>query len=189
MDKNLIREKMKKLRRSLTAEEIAQKSEIISDKLFMQSVFSDAETVMVYLSAFKEVDTAPIIQKLYKLNKKVIVPISNTETETITLSYLRSSSFMRKGAYGIWEPETIIPANETDLDIVLTPGLAFDKSCRRIGFGKGYYDKLLCRTDAYKIGLCYDFQLTESILTDRHDIPMDMIITEKNIIRRTDNAF
>ena len=90
---------------------------------------------------------------------------------------------LKKGAYGIYEPETISEASCDDIDFVLVPGIVFDYNCRRIGFGKGYYDKLLCDMRAFKAGLCYDFQLVESINADRHDVALDAIITEERIIR------
>lgn len=189
MDKNTIRDEMKKMRRALSPAEIAAKSGLVREKLFSVPEIKRAAAVMTYISAFREVDTAKIIETLFCENKRVAVPVSDTETETITPSYISSGRAMRKGAYGISEPDVIVPADENDFDVIIVPGIAFDKSCRRIGFGKGYYDKLLCRTRAFKIGLCYDFQLLESIPSDSHDILMDMVITEKNILRRNQNAF
>ena len=62
--------------------------------------------------------------------------------------------------------------------------MAFDKSCNRLGRGKGYYDSLLKNTNAIKIGICYDFQLFESIPTEPHDIKMDIVITPSHIYRK-----
>lgn len=184
MDKNLIREEMKKKRRMLTAEEITRKSESICNTLFMQEQFVNTKTAAVYLSSFREVDTAEIVKRLFEQNKRVVVPVSNTDTETITLSYLDSLSELKKGAYGILEPETVKPVDENEPDLIIVPGIAFDRQCRRIGFGKGYYDKLLKSTQAFTVGLCYEFQLLGEIPADSHDIPMDMVITEKQILRR-----
>ena len=76
--------------------------------------------------------------------------------------------------------------HEEDISLVLVPGTAFDMQMNRMGFGKGYYDKLLERLSAIKAGLCYDFQLLSEIPHSAHDIPMDIIITEERIIS---NAF
>jgi 5-formyltetrahydrofolate cyclo-ligase len=89
---------------------------------------------------------------------------------------------MARGAYGILEPVSIKKAEVSDIDLIIVPGIAFDINGGRCGFGKGYYDRLLCESKAKKIGLCYDFQLVREIETDEHDIPMDMIITERRII-------
>ena len=182
MNKSEIRERMRALRRALGTEEILKKSADITAALFSVEAFNRAETVMVYLSAFKEVETSGIIERLEKENKRIVVPISNTEDYTITPSYISSMSDMKKGAYGIWEPIEVREAEIEDIDVIIVPGIAFDESCSRCGFGKGYYDRLLCESSAVRIGLCYDFQVVKALETDRHDMPMDMVITERRII-------
>lgn len=89
---------------------------------------------------------------------------------------------MEKGAYGILEPKTVRKADENNIDVILVPGLAFDRNGGRMGFGKGYYDRLLESSKAVKIGLCYDFQILEKIPTESHDVPMNFVITEKEIL-------
>jgi len=89
---------------------------------------------------------------------------------------------MKKGAYGILEPKTVRKADENNIDVILVPGLAFDRNGGRMGFGKGYYDRLLESSKAVKIGLCYDFQILEKIPTESHDVPMNFVITEKEIL-------
>ena len=90
---------------------------------------------------------------------------------------------MKKGAHGIPEPTEIVPISIEEIEIILVPGLAFDKTGARMGFGKGYYDKLLETRKAIKIGICYDFQLLDKIPSEPHDVPMDIIITEKRVQR------
>ena len=63
------------------------------------------------------------------------------------------------------------------------PGIAFDKHGARVGFGKGCYDKFLAKTQAVKVGFCYDFQLCDEIETDKHDILMDYLVSEKGILK------
>ncbi len=185
ISKNELREQMKKKRRMLTKEEIIEKSEAITDRLFCMADINSAETIMVYLSAFKEPNTLGIIKKLEAMGKNIVVPVSDTDTCTITPSYIDGTDELAKGAYGILEPTEIKKAKVEDIDIVLVPGLAFDEKCHRCGFGKGYYDRLLYKSRAKKVALCYDFQVISEIETDKYDIPMDCIITE----RRTIDAF
>jgi len=73
--------------------------------------------------------------------------------------------------------------NIEEIDLVIVPGVVFDKNLNRIGFGKGYYDKILNRLkpSAKKVALAHDFQVLEDIPAEEHDVKMDMIITEKNI--------
>ena len=180
--KDELRREMKLKRRTLTKEEIARCSAEIARKLFLQNQTKDAKSVMVYVSAFNEVATDGIIRELFRMKKLVAVPVSDTATETITVSYIDSTEDFSKGAYGIREPKKIHKAELADIDVIIIPALAFDLKLNRMGFGQGYYDKLLADFSGCKIGLCYDFQITDSVFPEPHDIPMDIIITEKRII-------
>ena len=104
------------------------------------------------------------------------------ETNTLSLFCIENAEELHKGAYGILEPSTKRPVAENDIDVIIVPGLAFDRRGGRMGFGAGYYDRLLIKTNAVKIGLCYDFQLMDSVPSEEHDVPMDYIITEKEIV-------
>ncbi len=181
MNKDELREEMRRLRRAMTAKEVNEKSGKIQHLLFGFDKYINAKTVMVYISAFKEPSTIEIIRDALNRGKRVIAPISDTETETITLSYLDDINDLKKSAYGIFEPSVIKPADAAAIDFILVPGLAFDKRGNRMGFGKGYYDKLLCHTAAEKTALCYGFQLLDEIPSDEHDVPMNTIITEENL--------
>ncbi|MGN0108430.1 MAG: 5-formyltetrahydrofolate cyclo-ligase [Hominilimicola sp.] len=181
MIKDKLREEMRAKRRALTSNEVKQLSEKIRNFLFTLDCVKNAKTVCTFLSSFKEPDTMLIVKWLLEKKSKVIVPISDTETTTLSLSYIEIMDNLAKGAYGILEPSVIRPADERDIDVILVPGLAFDRHGGRMGFGKGYYDRLLETSRAIKIGLCYDFQLFDTIPTQSHDIPMDFIVTEKEI--------
>ena len=181
--KDELRLDMRAKRRCMTATQMREKSQSICKLLFSLDCIKNADTVCTFISAFKEPDTAEIIQKLLEMGKKVAVPITDTENVTLSLSYIDSAEDLTEGAYGIPEPKTISAANTVDMDIILVPGLAFDKNGGRMGFGKGYYDRLLQGSKATKIGLCYEFQLHSKIPTDAHDVPMDIIVTEEKIWR------
>lgn len=165
----------------MTADEVLSKSARIQKQLFSFDKYINAKTVMLYVSAFNEPSTIEIIKDAISRKKRVVLPVSDTATETIVLSYLDSSDDLEKGAYGISEPKAIKPADIADIDFILVPGLAFDRRGNRMGFGKGYYDKLLCKTSAEKTALCYEFQLLDEINADDHDIPMNTIITEDKL--------
>lgn len=172
---------MRAKRRALTADEVKHSSEKIRAMLFSLECVKNAKTICTFLSAFKEPDTIEIVRQLWEKKCRVIVPISDTETNTLSLSCIDNMDDLKKGAYGILEPSVVKTADERDIDVILVPGLAFDRHGGRMGFGKGYYDRLLETSSAVKIGLCYDFQLFDTIPTESHDVPMDFIITEKEI--------
>ena len=179
MTKDELRLKMRELRRNLSPDFICDASNEITNKTL--SFIGHPDVVMVYLSAFNEPDTLKIINYLIKDNIKIVVPISNTEDYTLSLSYINDIDNLKKGAYGIYEPITITHASVDEIDIALIPGIAFSKNGDRLGFGKGYYDKFLSDFKGIKIGLCYDFQICDEIPVSSHDIKMDAIITEKRI--------
>lgn len=189
MIKDELRAQMREKRRALTLEEIVTCSAKIKNMLFSLDCFKGADcakNVCTYISSFKEVDTVDIVKKLREMNIGIIVPISNTDSCTLTLSKIDGMEDLQKGAYGILEPREIRTAEESEIDVILVPGLAFDKRGGRMGFGKGYYDRLLAKTTAVKIGLCYDFQLFDKIPTESHDVPLDYVITEKEIYETGD---
>ncbi len=179
MIKEVIRERMRRRRKTLTYDQVHEKSETIRYKLEGKKAFKDAGTIMMYISAYKEPETLPVIEHLLEQGKRVIVPVSSTETNTIVPTYIETTSELEKGAYGILEPTIIRPVNKKDIDIIVMPGIAFDMHRNRLGFGKGYYDKFLKDTNAKKIALCYDFQIIDDLPIDDHDIPMDLILTEE----------
>lgn len=181
MNKNELREQVRAKRRLMTAEAVTEKSEKIQARLFAFDKYLNAKTVMLFMSAFKEPSTDNIIRDSLSRGKKLVIPVSDTETETIIPSYINGFEDLQKGAYGILEPKKIQPADISDIDFFLVPGIVFDKNGNRIGFGKGYYDKILTQSNAEKCALCYEFQLLDKIPSDLHDIKMNTIITEENI--------
>ena len=171
-----------KKRRDMIGSVSKIKSDEIRQRLLGIERVKQAKTICTFISAFKEPDTVEIIKELWEQDKKIVVPITDIESGTLSLSYINSMDDMKKGAYGILEPKTVRTADENNIDIILVPGLAFDRNGGRMGFGKGYYDRLLESSKAVKIGLCYDFQILEKIPTESHDVPMNFVITEKEIL-------
>lgn len=168
---------MKAKRRMLTHDEIITKSLAIYNRLV--PYLENAGTVMCYLAAFNEPRTDQITEYLFGRGKQVAVPI--TGARTITPALLTPHDKLRTGAYGIREPEKYKEVNISDIDIALIPGIAFDTRGMRIGFGKGYYDRFLESFKGVKIGICYEFQVFSALNCDSHDVPMDMLVTERRI--------
>lgn len=175
---------MKKLRRTLSADEKRKMSRLVCENLFASGLLggslpgSGAENICVYMDAFGEVETGEIINRLAADGKKIFVPC--VDGDDIFISPLTKS--LERGAFGIREPQQKERFDKTKIDVFLIPALAFDRSGSRVGFGRGYYDKLLCGTNSLKIGLIYSFQLTEEIRAEKHDIKADYIITESTVI-------
>jgi len=179
--KDNIRKELKKIRNNLSKEYVLDKSKIIERYLFELKEFKKSSTVLFYVSYNNEVFTHDMIKRCLG-EKEIVVPISNTKNKTLILSKLENWENLHEGPYGILEPRKIIEVFPENLDLIIVPGVGFDEKGNRLGHGKGYYDKLLQKTNAKKIGLAFECQIVNQIPTDENDIPVDMIITEKRII-------
>lgn len=176
MDKNSLRTAVKKKRSMLSAEEIEAKSKKIAANVM--PYLDGTECVMAYLSAFNEVCADGIIKELLSKGISVCVPVTDKKSISISPCLISNISDVRIGAYGIREPAVFRGADADAIDAVIVPGIVFDKSGNRVGFGMGYYDRFLKNFNGRKIGICYDFQLADDIDADENDIPMNIIITE-----------
>lgn len=181
--KNKIREEMKRKRKSMNLEDVFQKSQSVQKCFLEIEQYKNAKSVMVYISLGNEVDTTEIIRDAFSSGKNVLVPVTDSETYEISAHKITVTTEFEKGTFSVKEPKERVCFDKNEIDVVVVPGIAFDRHGGRIGFGKGCYDKFLKGTKAIKIGFCYDFQLVEHIETESNDVSMDYIITEKEIIR------
>ena len=176
--KAALRKEMLAKRDCLIPEQIESMSEAIRENLFSRPRFKEAKTVAFYLNKSSEVDTLRMIGHALRIGKEVIVPVTDHK-----ITFYRFSSFtdLQKGKYGILEPKARTPPSR-EPDVVVVPGVAFGLCMHRLGYGKGYYDKYLATSAAYRIGICYDFQVVEKLPNHPDDQRMDEIITEKRTI-------
>lgn len=180
--KNEIRKANKMKRSSMEKAEVLEKSRIAS-KIFLESeIYKNAKQIMLYMPLGNETDTTDIISKAFADGKKLIFPITDAQTGEITPCYADENTQFTKGAFSVNEPSDMDVADTGEVDVILVPGIAFDRSGSRIGFGKGCYDRLLTNTYSVKVGFCYEFQLCDKIPSEEHDIKMTYIITENGII-------
>jgi 5-formyltetrahydrofolate cyclo-ligase len=175
MPKQKIRKEMLEKREALSIEEAERKSRIIIEKLKNDKDYIRAERVMFYMSRGKEVMTEDIIKDAFK-SKKVIVP--KVTDKGLICCEITDSTKMSYSCFGILEPDKEVTCDVSKLDLVVVPGVAFDKQNHRIGYGKGYYDSLLKHAKCRKIGLAYDFQIVEKIPADEWDEKLDKVISD-----------
>lgn len=179
MNKDALRKKMLKKRDALNKENVQCVSDIIADRLL--DTYKDFKSWLLYIDFRNEVRTDKIIECLYGAGKKIMLPI--VKGNDIFTGLYEGEGSLIKGAYQIPEPKTTM--EKCDAEAVVVPGVVFDENCNRIGFGKGYYDRLLADLpEAVKIGICFDFQVSDNIKTEPHDQPLDVIITENRTIWR-----
>lgn len=186
--KATIRKEMLQKRKSLSPVEVDEKSSQILAQLIALGLLDRPQVVMCYMDFRNEVRTEALIEYLLSEEKVVVLPKVNPETNELDLFQIQGFKDMVLSNYGILEPAEHLPAAlPSDLDLILAPGVAFDLKGYRMGYGAGYYDKLLpqIRPDCAVIGLAFDLQVAESLPVEAHDQPMDSILTETRWISRT----
>lgn len=154
-----------------------RKSRIIQKKLFGMRIFKEAERIMFYISFDGEVNTQKMIKEALNLGKIVVAPVC-TKKRTIRPCILRKGMRLIKGPYGVREPAIKRFINLEDLNLVIVPGVAFDKKGNRLGRGKGYYDCFLKKLPKGIpfVGLAFDFQILPSVPATKRDVTIDKIL-------------
>ena len=150
----------------------------IIKKIAALPAFKKAEHVLFYMPIHGEVDLGSLFTK-YQKSKKFILPRVIKGSPKLELFYIETLDHLEKGSFNILEPKSHLKkAKLKDVDLALIPGVVFSNNGHRIGYGKGYYDRLLKKAACAKIGVAYEFQIVKNIQGEKHDTPMDMIITE-----------
>lgn len=185
-EKGILRNEVLSRRDALSIEVRKEKDESIRKRLSALSEFAEAGTILFYASFKSEVDTFELLKNSMLSNKTVVLPRVDKESSRLALYEIRALEDLAPGCYGILEPRAaedriIDPAV---IDVMIIPGVAFDGHCNRLGYGKGYYDRLLSQKNAPALALAYEEQILARIPADAHDIRMDKIITDKRIIQR-----
>lgn len=181
--KGLLRAEMLARRRLLDdAEKVSNSSQIQRSFLGLDA-YSRAAKIAVYLPVNGEVATEAVIEQALTDGKEVYLPV--VEGEHIHLRRFFPNAPLVPGKFGVPGPSAgALLADLRAVDLFVVPGVVFDHSGHRIGYGKGYFDRLLHgRSDAaLLVGFCYDFQLVKEITTELHDVKMDLVITERRMI-------
>ena len=185
--KHKIRKHIKSIINSYSALEKRRKSDIIRDKLLNEEEFKKAKCVVSYVSMGEEADTHQLIDESIRMGKIVGVPVllpakgGKGEKKLMISRITDRMKQLEVGPYCISQPKPsdIKPISCAEMDLILVPALAFDRKGRRLGRGKGYYDRFLGNIpeSALTVGLCFDFQMMESVPTLPHDIPVRMVIS------------
>lgn len=180
--KDSVRKILRQRKDAMIPEDRFNKSHRISRHLM--KLIRKGETVMVFTSKEKEVNTKPLIMSLFEQGNPVVVPIIVKEDVSLRLSYLRDFSALVPSTFGVPEPiGSEIPALADDIDTIVLPMLGFDLKGGRIGYGAGYYDRFLSKNlNLRKIGIAFACQEVYSLPVDENDIRMDFIITEEGIV-------
>lgn len=155
-----------------------RKSKIIKEKLFRTLVFKKAKIAMFYLPHGGEVDTREMIREAIEQGKIIAVPVCDRKTNTIIPCKIGLNTRLKKGLYGILEPAKKCYLPVKKIDLVVVPGIAFDKKGNRLGRGKGYYDRFLksLPRGTPRIGLAFNFQILPCLPVKLHDFSVNKTI-------------
>lgn len=174
-----IRNAMNQQRMRLSADEVVLRSQRIAAVLAQLKPVQDANVIMGYCSIRNEVDLRPFLQTLQQQGKAVLLPrvVDHQVMEAVPLD----SRNLIPGTLGIREPEGK-PYDPALIDVILIPGLAYDYQGYRLGYGRGYYDRFLSGvgSNVFKCGVCYEFQVVETIGPHGGDIPVHWIVTDRS---------
>ncbi|HHV18194.1 MAG TPA: 5-formyltetrahydrofolate cyclo-ligase [Thermoanaerobacterales bacterium] len=181
-NKDRLRKKVIDERLQLPSEEVKRKSDRIMSNFFSMEDYKEAKVIMFYVDMRNEVMTKATINKAFNEEKRVVVPRVKKGYGLLAIE-IQSLEELSLGTFGVMEPPEKEEILLEDIDVVVVPGVAFDRNGYRLGYGAGYYDNFLpkLRSDAKKIAVAFEMQLKDLIPIEPHDVKMDMIITEKSL--------
>jgi len=173
-------------RRELSPHQVSCDSLAVQQLFIALPEYRRAQVVALYAPIHHEVETFTVAVRALADGKTLLFPaVVGSEMQFRRVRHLDE---LKPGRYGIpeptgeaWEPQ--------QANLIVVPGVAFDKAGRRIGYGKGFYDKSLHRLEGSGrlVGFCYEFQLFEEIAGEPHDVTMDLIVTEESVVRVNKN--
>ncbi len=184
--KNDIREIVLKKRNNINLTEKKLKETVIRKKLFSLPNIKKTKNILFYVSFRSEVDTLQCIKHAFKLKKHVILPRVEVKKRELRLYEIKELSELHSGYMGIQEPAVKKSREKLlkDIDLAIIPGAGFDSKGNRLGYGFGYYDKLLSKSGGHitTIALAFEEQIVLKLPKEIHDVKIDKIITEKRVI-------
>lgn len=185
-NKSSLRKEIIALRDRISPDEKKRKDSSIFERIVAHGSYTAARTVLLYASFRSEVETDCLIRHSLDAGKRTVLPLVDRTGPRLRLYAIENMEDLLPGCMGIREPkmnhaEVVLDA----IDFVLVPGVAFDLKCGRIGYGGGYYDRLLQYRKAglFLLSAAYEEQIVETVPVEAHDVKMDEILTEERILR------
>lgn len=179
------REAILEQRRQLDPRFVREASEKIESLFLSLEEFNLAERMGLYAAFKNEAETAGIFGKAHALRKEIYYPAVDSKTKEIRFYRVKNLKELGHGFAGILEPKKRAHylANINFLNLIVVPGVAFDLKGNRLGFGQGYYDKLLEPFHGKRVAFAYEFQIADTLPSQLRDQRMDVIVTEERVIR------
>lgn len=188
IDKHKFRQHCLAYREQLSSVRYDELSKIIIENLCSKVNLLDYSTIHCYAAITKnrEINTLPLLKILVEKEARIVLPVSDFEHIEMQNIPIHDMKDLKENRWGILEPISGPEIKNEEIELAIIPMVGGDPRCNRIGYGKGFYDRFLANVDALKIGLCYQQCIApEPVKTSDHDIPLDMIITEKKTYERS----
>ncbi len=176
MDKREVRKKYTKVRANI--ENRDEKNKKIRENLKNLEIYKEAKSVFVFISYKSEVDTKKIIEDIIKDGKKLLVPL--VKGKDMIAVEVRGIEDLEPNKMGILEPKS--GEEVLNVDLTITPGLAFDSEGYRLGYGGGYYDKFFAKVDTIRMGIGYSDQIVEEVPHEDYDKKLSYLLTDEGLI-------
>lgn len=186
-DKELIRKEMRAHRACLELDWCRTAGDRIAVTLASLPEFAAAEVVLAYLDYPREVPMDATLQAAWRAGKRVAVPALREDGEYMP-AWLTPADSTPPAKFGVRQPFPLYWAKPDRFDVVIVPGVAFTREGGRLGHGRGYYDRMLARLKpriGIRVGVCFASHLVGTVPLDDHDVPMDLVVTETGVFRRT----
>lgn len=186
MDKKTIRAEIIKRIKEIGIKERETKSQQIIENLINCILWKKAEIIATTMPMSHEINTTYLIDACWESQKTVVVPKCNHDTREMQFYKITSYSDLQKGYFGIMEPieDRCEKISKDLIELIVVPGVAFTKEGHRLGYGGGYYDRYLENYKYDFLALAFDAQMIDYIPTEKHDLPMPLIITESNTYKQ-----
>ncbi|WP_297423195.1 5-formyltetrahydrofolate cyclo-ligase [Clostridium sp.] len=188
-NKKVLRKEILIKRKNMNTTEKEKMDKIISDQLYESRYYKEATNIFIYISYDSEIDTKSIIYNALKDNKRIYVPRTEFETRIMDAVEIKSFDNLIETSYGLLEPSKKEPhINPNELNLIIVPGVAFDRNGGRMGYGAGFYDRFFKKINGdnmkkiTKLALAYSLQVLDEVPMSEQDVPVDFIITEKEFI-------
>lgn len=179
-EKKAMRKHFREMREKMTAQYKRTLDVEIASRLLCSMEYMTAETLLIYAAKSTEIETRDIICAALALGKRVAVP-KCCEEGVMRFYVINSLDDLQEGFKGIYEPDPQMCAELRDYDksLCVVPALSYDPRGQRLGFGGGYYDRFLCDYKGITAGLCYQSFIKWDIPTEPHDVPVDILVTDR----------
>lgn len=191
MDKASLRKEILSKRDSIPPAVKKAKDRAIEERLFLLSEFTSAKTIFFFASFRSEVNTFGMMQRALDEGRRAVLP--RVEGQNLGLYEVRSLDELVPGYMKIPEPSVLTDERKitiNDVDLIIVPGAAFDESGNRIGYGGGFYDRLLgsLLRPVPVVAVCYEEQIVSAVPAETHDVIIGVLLTDDRVIRTTDRA-